>query len=292
MFLKNLSDETRYVLLFIFGLAGLLAVMIFLNTFFKGESKTKDAEKSQEKTIIITEANKKAASPEPLPKSVVSTVRDALKQGNYSTVYMEINNVSKSSPEYEELRKQLEDLTRQRKTPGVRKDAGASPSAPVRYFDESTPRNRSTDSIYIYFIDIAGTLVPRFCIQATAKKPLGINRFTITADNKKFEIIASPIKQENIEKGIAEWYDVPLDRYLYEAVQAVLKAKESTLVISGSIGKKNHDITESEKNGFRRILDGYAALGGNSNYFQDNKVAPPHSQNKRQGGTAQSQTSR
>lgn len=291
MLLKNFSDETRYLLLFIAGLAGLLAVMIFLNTFFDEGSKTNDAEKSQEKTIIVTEAHKDAASPKPLPKSVVSTVRDALKQGNYSTAYMEINNVSKSSPEYEELRKQLEDTTRQRKAPGVRKDAGVSPSAPVRYFDESTPRNRATDAIYIYFVDISGTFVPRFCIQAAAKKPQGINRFTIAADNKKFEIIASSIKQENIEKGIAEWYDVPLDRYLYEAVQAMIKAKKTTLVISGSNGNKNRDITESEKNGFRRILDGYAALGGNLTFLQDNKAAPSASQNKRSGGTAQSKTS-
>lgn len=290
--MKNISDETRYMLLFIAGLVGLLTVMILLNFFLEGNSKSPDAEKKQEKTIIVTEAKKNTDSPKPLPKSVVSTVRDALKQGNYSTAYMEVNNVSKSSPEYEELRKQLDDATRQRKTPGVRKDTGVSPSAPVRYFDESTPRNRTTDAIYIYFVDIAGTLVPRFCIQAAAKRPLGINRFTLTTDKKSFEIIASPIKQENTEKGIAEWYDVPLDRYGYEAVQAMIKANKSTLAISGSNGKRVRDITESEKNGFRRILDGYAALGGNLNYLRENKTTPASSQNKRPVGTAGSQTSR
>lgn len=281
MFKKKLSEDARYGLLFVGGLVGLLAVMLVVNYFLDKNVSSTDAEKTQGKTVIITEVKKDAAVPKQMPKSVVTTVRDALKQGNFSTAYMEINNVSKSSPEYEELRKQLADATQQRKTPGVRKDAGATPSAPVRYFDESTPRDRTTDAVYIYFIDIYGTLVPRFCIQAASARPLGINLFTITADNKKFEIIASPVKLENTEKGVAEWYDVPLDRKGYEAAQAIIKAKKATLAIAGSNGKRMRDITENEKNGFRRILDGFAALGGTLNYMQESKAAPAASQKNR-----------
>ena len=281
MFKKKLSEDARYGLLFVGGLVGLLALMLAVNYFLDKNVSSTDAEKTQQKTVIITEVKKDAAVPNQIPKSVVSTVRDALKQGNFSTAYMEINNISKSSPEYEELRKQLADATQQRKTPGVRKDAGATPSAPVRYFDESTPRDRTTDAVYIYFIDIYGTLVPRFCIQAASARPLGINLFTITADNKKFEIIASPVKLENTEKGVAEWYDVPLDRKGHEAAQAIIKAKKATLAIAGSNGKRMRDITENEKNGFRRILDGFAALGGTLNYMQESKSAPAASQKNR-----------
>jgi hypothetical protein len=277
---KNLSDETRYGLLFVAGLLGLLVLMLGLNYFLGGDEKKPDAEKVKEKTVIVTEAKKDAPPPKPLPKSVVSTVRDALKQGNYSTAYMEINNVSKSSPEYAELRKQLDEATRQRKAPGVRKDAGASQSAPVRYFDESTPRNRTSDAIFVYFVDLSGILVPRFCIQSPAKRPLGITRFTITADGKKFDIMAPAVKVENTDKGVAEVYDVPLDRKGYEAALVLIKAKTATLDISGSNGKSSREITDNEKKGFRRVLEGFVALGGKLNYLQESKDATAASQKK------------
>lgn len=270
---KNLSDDARYGLLFVASLLALLIGMLALD-FFLGGTTTPEPEKAQQKTVIVTEAKKDAAIPKPPPKSVVSTVRDALKQGNYSTAVMEINNVSKSSPEYEELKKQLAETTQQRKTPGVKKDAGASPSAPVRYFDESTPRNRTTDAVYVYFVDISGALVPRFCIQVAAKRPLGINRFTITADGKSFEIAAPSIKVENTAKGVAEVYDVPLDRKGYEVAQAMIKAKTATLTLAGSNGKSSREVTDAEKKGFRRVLEGYAALGGTLNYLQETKAAP------------------
>lgn len=270
---KNLTDDARYGLLFIASLLALLIGMLALN-YFLGGTKTSEPEKDQQKTVIVTEAKKDAEIPKPPPKSVVSTVRDALKQGNYSTAVMEINNVTKSSPEYEELKKQLAEATQQRKTPGVKKDAGASPSAPVRYFDESTPRNRLTDAMYVYFVDISGALVPRFCIQAGAKRPMGINRFIITADGKSFEISAPPIKVENTAKGVAEVYDVPLDRKGYEIAQAMIKAKTATLTIAGSNDKSSRNITDAEKKGFRRVLEGYAALGGTLNYLQETKAAP------------------
>lgn len=280
---KKLSDDTRYLLIIIAGLFGLLAVMLGLNFFLGKDEKSLADEKVQGKTVIITEAKNNAAPPKPLPKSVVSTVRDALKQGNFSTAYMEIGKVPKSSPEYDELLKQLDEAAQQRKTPGVRKDAGVSPSAPVHYFDESTPRNRATDAIYIYLVDISGVLVPRFCIQAPAKRPLGISRFIISADNKRFEIVASAIKLENTEKGVAEVYDVPLDRKGFEAAQALIKAKTATLTIIGSNGKRSRDINENEKKGFRRIMEGFAALGGTLNYMQDTKAATAASQKKKDG---------
>jgi hypothetical protein len=278
--LKNLSEDARYGLLFVASFLGMLIFMLALN-YFLGGDKNPEPEKNQQKTVIVTEAKKNADAPKPPPKSVVSTVRDALKQGNYSTAVMEINNVSKSSPEYAELKKQLEETTRQRKTPGVRKDAGTSPSAPVRYFDESTPRNRTTDAVYVYFVDISGALVPRFCIQSAGKRPLGVTGFTIIADGKKFEIMAPSVKVENTEKGVSEVYDVPLDRKGYEAAQAIIKAKSATLAINGSHGTKSHDLTDAEKKGFRRVLDGYAALGGSLNYLQDTKAEPGVSQKKR-----------
>jgi len=278
MFKIQFTDETRFGLYFLLGLLGLLLFLLILSFFLGGGEKAAVVEKEKEKVVIITQPEQKTPIQKPPPESVVSTVRDAMKKGNYSTAYMEINPVSKGSPEYEEIRKQAAEETQRRKAPGVRKEAGASPGAPLRYLDESTPRDRAKDAIYVYFVDISGALWPRFCIQAATQRPLGITGFTINADKIKIEIIAFPIKVENTEKGVAEWYDVPLDRRGYEAVKAMIKAKNVTLTVTGSRGKTTREVTDKEKKGFRNILDGYTALGGNLNYLQDNKPATsaPH----------------
>jgi hypothetical protein len=267
----NVNEETRYGIILVVGLLVLLLLMLAMNFFLGDDKKPGENDKQKEKTVIITQSKEGAPPPLPSVKSVVSTVRDAIKQGNYSTAFMEVNNVPKNSPEYDEFRKALTEETRKRKAPGVRKDDTISPSAPVRYLDESTPRNRTTDAIYVYFVDLSGTLCLRFCIQAAEKRPLGITGFTITADARTIRINAPSVKVENTEKGVAEWYDVPLDRQTYDAALAITKAKKVTLAIEGSRGKSSRDVTDNEKKGIRRVLDGYAALGGSLMYLQESK---------------------
>lgn len=264
----KLTEEARNGIIVVLALLSPLLLMLLISFFLGGSKKAVIVDNEKEKTVILKQPKQDNSPPVPLAKSVVSTVRDAIKQGNYSTAYMEIRNVSKNSPEYEELSKLLAEETRRRKAPGVYKDTGASPSAPIRYLDEATPRDRSADAIYIYFVDVSGTLLPRFCIQATAKRRLGITGFTITADGRKLGITPSTVKTENTGKGVAEWYDAPLDRSTHEAVQAMIRAKKVTLTIIGSGGKTTRDVTDSERKGFSRILDGYTALGGSLNYLQ------------------------
>ena len=269
------KEETRYGMFLILSLLALPLLLLLLNFFLGGDKPAPPAEKAKEKTVIVTAAKQDTPPPaKPPAKSVVATVRDAIKQGNYSTAYLVLNSVSKTSPEYEQLNKQLTEETRKRKAPGIRKEAGTSPSAPIRYLDESSPRDRTTDGIYIYFVDISGTLWPRFCIQNAAQRPLGITGFTIIADNKIIELHAPSVTFENIKKGVAEVYDVPLDRRSYEAAQAMTRAKKVTLTITGSNGTATRDVTDNEKKGFHQILDGFAALGGNLNYLKDSKSTP------------------
>lgn len=269
----KLSEETRFTIILIMALLS-LPLLLFLLDRYLGDKKTTAAAKETQKTVIVTESKQSDTPQKPPDKAAVSTVRDAIKQGNFSTAYMEISKTPKDSPENEELRKQLSEEEQKRKAPGVRKEAGISQSAPIRYFDESTPRDRSIDAIYVYFVDISGTLWPHFCIQAVARRPLGITGFAINADSKLINITASAIKTEHTGKGIAEWYDVPLDQRAYETVQAMIRAKRVTLTVIGTGGKTTRTVTDNEKKGFSRILEGYAALGGNLNYIQDTTAAP------------------
>jgi hypothetical protein len=282
MFKIKLSEDARYGVMFLGTLLSLLLIMILMNFLLGGGKDGSFVEKDKEKTIIITESKPSAAPPKPLSKNVVGSVREAMKKVSPETAYLEIKKVQKGTPEYEELNKIIAEENQKRKAPGVRKEAGSSPSAPVRYLDESTPRDRTSDAIYIYFVDVSSALLPHFCIQSATKRPLKISGFTITADNKNFEIVSPAIKLENTEKGVTEWYDVPLDQRSYEAVQAMIKAKKSTLTITGSGGKTTRAVTDSEKKAFRQVLDGYAALGGTLNYLQAAKPAPARAEIKRQ----------
>ncbi len=80
------------------------------------------------------------------------------------------------------------------------------------------------------------------------------------------------MKMENTEKGVGQWYDVPLDKFTYDAVQAMMNAKKATVATMGGKKKNARDVTEAEKKGMRRILEGYAALGGNLNFLQAPKT--------------------
>jgi hypothetical protein len=165
----------------------------------------------------------------------------------------------------------LDDETKRRKAGGVRKEATDSNKI-VRFIDESTPRDRSTDAAYVYFVDVSGVLIPRFCVQIALKQHLQMTEFTIAADAVTMGFSVPSYKTESIVKGVAEYYDAPLDQDMYMAVQAIMKAKKTVLSINGVKGKVSRDLTDDEIKAFRRILDGYTALGGNLKYLQGKKL--------------------
>ena len=269
----KLTEEPRFVLLFILSMLLLLIIMIFVNFFLK-KSQTVDSEEDNQNTVVLMQAKKEQTRQKKARQSVVSSVRDAIKKGKSLTPYIQIDNMDKDSPEYKELKKMIDDEIKRRKAGGVRKESTDS-SKITRYLDESTPRDRSSDAAYIYFVDVSRILIPRFCVQIALKQHLQMSEVTITSDSKTMSFNVPSYKSENIGKGVAEWYDVPLDQDTYRAVQAIMKAKKTVLSISGMKGKVSRDLTGDEIKAFQRILDGYIALGGSLTYLQVNKL-PVH----------------
>lgn len=275
MLTDKFKEETRVEMYFFLGLLLLILGMILLNLFLKSGSENAPIPKEKHKTVIIRDTPKSGETAKPPAKAVVATVTDIIKQADYSTAYMEINHVPKNSPQYNELNKIITEEKLKRKAPTVRKNSGVSSASLVRYLDESTPRDRSSDALYIYFVDIAGTYFPSFCIQNSAKRALGITEFIISADRKKFTIKAPAIKRENNDKGVSEWLDVPLDKNTFAAVQAIISAKKVSLTAVGTKATSSRDLTENEIKGIRRVLDGFAAVGGNMNYLREVSVPLP-----------------
>lgn len=257
---KPLNEETRYTALIIVTILSILIVFFLFDRFFN-KSSDSIVQSKQEKTIIVKEADIKEVQSKIPPKSVVDSVRKAIGQGNYSTAYMQLSKAAKGSPEYEELNKLIAAEKQKKQTPGIRKEA-ETPQNPLRYLDESTPRNRETDWVYAYFSDIAGALWPRFCIQAVDATSLNITGFRIKADKKTFDVRAPVIKSEEVHGKVAQWYDAAVDSQLYYAIQALMKARKASIEYIGAKQTRERDITEEEKKGLRRIMEAYIALGG------------------------------
>ncbi len=272
MFLKKLSEEALFSIIIIIAVL-MITVAFYLISLFN--ESTSPPPKPREMTVIVTEPGKKQILAKLQPQSVIKSVREAIKQGNSSTAYMQLSNMSKDSPEYEELRKVLEKEAKASKRPGIRKVAD-KPQDLVKYFDESSPRDKSADAFYVYLVDIYGTIWPRICIQSVAKIPVNIKSFSINADGKTFRLHPHVIKTEKQQNMVAEYYDELLDKQSYTALQALLKSRKAILTSFGTKEELKRVISEKEKKGLTRILDAYAALGGNFAFLQPAAPVVPH----------------
>ncbi len=257
--IKKLSEEARFTLIIVIAVL-MVPLVFYLVNLFTGSS-SEESPKSSEMRVIVTEAQKKEVLAKLPPEAVIKSVREVIKQGNHSTAYMQLGQLPEGSPAQEELRKLLEKEAKAQKRPGVRKVAD-KPQNPVKYFDESTPRDRSEDALYVYLVDIYGTLWPRICIQTAGKKPIEISRFSINLDGKNFTIRPTTLKTEKLQDKVAEYHDALLDKESYSLLQALIKSRKAVLTSVGIKEKRTREISEQEKKGLVRIMDTYAALGG------------------------------
>ena len=257
--IKKLSEEARFTLIIVIAVL-MVPLVFYLVNLFTGSS-SEESPKSSEMRVIVTEAQKKEVLAKLPPEAVIKSVREVIKQGNHSTAYMQLGQLPEGSPAQEELRKLLEKEAKAQKRPGVRKVAD-KPQNPVKYFDESTPRDRSEDALYVYLVDIYGTLWPRICIQTAGKKPIEISRFSINLDGKNFTIRPTTLKTEKLQDKVAEYHDALLNKESYSLLQALIKSRKAVLTSVGIKEKRTREISEEEKKGVIRIMDTYAALGG------------------------------
>lgn len=261
----HMSEEARYSIRIILIMLAVPAAFFILDFLLKlGPEPV--VQVKQEKTVIVKEAQKQAA-PQKIPSAeVVETIRDAIKNRNYSTAYMEISNVSQDSAEYQDLQKLLA-AEKKKNRAGIRKQGSAAQET-LHYYDEATPRNRESDWLFVYFTEQGGTFWPRFTIQQVVKQPVNITLFRILADGKTFIIPAASIKTEKLKDNLAVWYDAPLDQKSFAAIQALSKARKGEVAYVGPGINERRAISEAEKKGLGRIMEAYTALGGNLSFMQ------------------------
>jgi len=267
MFKRPLPEETRNTIILVIVVVVAPILFYILNIFFNSGTSALQVGKEKEKTVIVSEAEKADILTKATAKPVTQSVREAMDQGDYSTAHLQLSKVPKDSPEYDELSKQLASEPRARKLPGVRKEA-VTPQSPLRYLDETTPRDRFSDGLYLYLVEVSGSVWPKFCIQSVGKRPLDITGFRIKADGKTFAIPALTVKSEKSPAKVAEYYDAPVDQQSYDAMRALIKAHKASLTYIGRSGERVREITDNEKKGLGRMMDAYAALGGNFAFIQ------------------------
>ncbi|QEM67433.1 hypothetical protein FO488_04265 [Geobacter sp. FeAm09] len=267
MFKTKLSEDTRYAIIFV-CIAFLLPLVFFaLNQYFKQNETTPRSPRDTQTTVVVSETDKADIIAKATAKPAADAVREAVSQGDYSTAHMQLSKAPKNSPEYEELRKQLAAMPQARKLPGIRKEADTRQS-PLRYLDESTPRDRFSDGLFLYLVEVSGTVWPKFCIQSVGKRPLDITGFRIKADARTFTLPATAVKQEKSPGKVGEYFDTPVDQRTYDIMRALIKARTATLTCIGKSSERVRTITEQEKKGLDRMMNAYATLGGSFAFVQ------------------------
>jgi len=266
MFKRPLSEEARYTIILCIIVTVVPVLFYYLNTIFNPFGSTPPVQKEKERIVIVSEAEKANILSRASVKPVTQSVRDAISQGDYSTAYLQLSKLPPNSPESEELHKQLDSTPRARKIPGVRKDT-VSPQSPLRYLDESTPRDRFSDGLYFYVVEISGTVWPKFCIQTVGDSRLNMTGFRIKADGKTFSLPAVSVKSTKTLVKVAEYYDIPVDQQIYNIIQALIKARKASLTCIGKSDVREREITDSEKKGLERMIQAYTTLGGNFAFF-------------------------
>jgi hypothetical protein len=263
---KKISDETKFLMVIIATILSVPLLFYLLNRF-QGGSDGDAGKDGKQLTVVVSEADKNTASTKLSSKSVVTNLRDGLAGGNNSTAHMQLKKVPRDSPEYKELLKAIVEANLQgNKVKAVPQTA----KTPLRYMDESSPRDRQADSIYLYALDMSGTPDLWFCIQSYDSHPVKLSGFKIKADGKTLSLTPSAIVTEKIKDHVAEYYDAPLNKQSYAAVKLLANARKATLVYVGTPKVRERTVTEDEKKGLTNILELYEGLGGSFAAFESN----------------------
>lgn len=276
MSLRKLSENARFTIIVLTAFLAIPLLFYLVDRFLGTVSKPSTDSQSKEMTVIVSEAEKKEILAKIPPKAVLDNLRDAIKQGNVSTAHIQLNKMPRDSKEYEELSKLLAAEGSQKRSSNVRKE-GSSPDRPVKYFDESTPRDKSRDALFLYITDFAGGTWLRFSIQTVGKSALGLKEFRIRADGKVFSIRPVAIKTETVQHNICEYFDAPLNQNGYAIVETLKTARKASLIAVGTKGERERSITDEEKKGLRRILETYVTLGGKTDLYQGEEKHKAHS---------------
>lgn len=136
------------------------------------------------------------------------------------------------------------------------------------YNDKSTPTSNASKNFGLYF-GKSGNSKPvlRLKIRYTSDDWLFIEKYIIKTDNQTHTIIPEDrVERDHGYGEIWEWYDVPVDRQIYNIIKDLLASKSVKLRYSGEQYHSDRVITLKEINAIKNVLNAYQAMGGDFNF--------------------------
>jgi hypothetical protein len=129
------------------------------------------------------------------------------------------------------------------------------------YFDPSSPRVLNQNAFFLYFGTKKGSEPGLWLrIQYHGDDWLFINKYVIKCDSESFEVVPEwgEVRRDNYDT-VWEWYDCDANDYVLSMVQAVIASRRARLRYQGADYRKDRDITASEKQALKRVLDAFEA---------------------------------
>lgn len=135
------------------------------------------------------------------------------------------------------------------------------------YYDKTSPQYvNSRSALYAYIgQEEVGEPILRLVITYTSEDWLFIEKYLIKVDERTYTISEDSygeIKTDNGYGGVWEWIDRAVSDTEYEILNAIANGKAVKIRYEGSEYYKDRDITSSEKQALKNVLDAYKSLGG------------------------------
>ncbi|MGG3507993.1 hypothetical protein ABES58_21205 [Paenibacillus lautus] len=137
---------------------------------------------------------------------------------------------------------------------------------------KTSPQYINDNSFNIFFVTSEGSDIPvlfaRF--QYTGDNWLFVNNYAIRADDQTFTVNPnySDVNRDNQVGGVWEYYDVVVDKDMYDIINAVIKSNKTIIRSQGDERHQDRTVTSQEKKALQNVLDAYKAMGGSEAQFK------------------------
>lgn len=137
------------------------------------------------------------------------------------------------------------------------------------FHDRSTPRSLQANNFHIYIAQM-GKSKPylRFQTQYTGDDWLFIENYIIKTETESFTIEPEygKVNRDNGYSGVWEWYDAFVDDKIYNIISNIIQSKNVRLRYNGKQYYKDRNMSNSEIQGIKNVLDAYEAMGGDFDF--------------------------
>lgn len=141
-------------------------------------------------------------------------------------------------------------------------------------YDPSTTQYTNRNSFHTYIGTKDNEYWMQFRVQYRGKRKLSMLGYTVNTDKNSYTFSPeSDIKSDREGTTVWEWFDQKYSQREHIMIQDILSSESAELILIGSNGNFEREITEKEKSALRHILEAYKVTPGFSGYYpQDNLV--------------------